>query len=154
MITNKKASFEELYPIIQETVEQGNSFSFCAFGRSMLPYIRNGKDLVVLGPTQNPIKRHDVVFYRRDNGRFVLHRVLKVYPDGSCDLCGDNQFSIEKGIRAHQIIAKLIRVERNGRVILPNSFSSKAFCFFLPLRRFYLHVKSSVKHRILKAFKK
>lgn len=149
MTINKKVRFEELFPIIEETISAGNQFSFCAFGKSMLPFIRDGKDTVTLGPVVGDVKSGDVIFYRRDNKQFVLHRVIRVREDGTCDLCGDNQYIIEKGVRPDQIIAILVRLERNGKEIRLHSPSVRIRRFFLPLRRFILHVKSAVKRRIL-----
>lgn len=154
MTISKKVRFEDLFPIIEETVSKGNQFSFCAFGISMLPYIRNGKDLVTLGPVEKDLKANDIVFYRRPNGQFVLHRIIRTRPDGSFDLCGDNQYSIEKGVLRSQVIAKFISLERNGKIIRPKDFSSRIWCFFLPLRRFMIHVKSSLSYRVQKLIKK
>lgn len=154
MITHKKVRFEDLFPIIQEKISSGDSFTFCAFGVSMLPFIRNGKDLVTLGPIHDALSKNDIIFYRRENGQFVLHRIVKVCADGSYNLCGDNQFRIEKGIRKSQIIAKLDRLERNGKEISSDSLFSKIWCFFLPIRRFILHVKRSVMNRVKKRFQK
>ncbi len=153
MITGKKVRFEDLFPIIEETIKRGQSFSFCAFGNSMLPFIRNGKDTVTLGPVVGTLTKNDVIFYRRENGQFVLHRIVKVCPDGSFSLCGDNQFRIERGIRTHQIIAKLNRLERDGKEVPLQAFSLRLWVFFLPLRRLLLHIKSGVFSRIKRLFK-
>ena len=153
MITDKKVRFEDLFPIIDATVKGGNSFSFCAFGNSMLPFIRNGKDTVTLGPVRGQLAKNDVIFYRRENGQFVLHRIVEVCRDGSFSLCGDNQFRIERGILKHQIIAKLEKLEREGKEVPLSSFSARLWYSFLPLRRRLLHIKSSVPLRIKKLFK-
>lgn len=154
MITGKKVRFEELFPIIEETIKKGNSFSFCAFGCSMLPFIRNGKDTVTLGPVREPLAKNDIIFYRRENGQFVLHRIVKVCPDGSFSLCGDNQYSIEKGITCDRIIARLDRLQRNGKDVALNSPAVFLWCRYLPLRRWILHGKSAIIHRIKRLFKK
>ncbi|MBE6712629.1 MAG: hypothetical protein E7580_03790 [Ruminococcaceae bacterium] len=154
MKANKKVRFEELYPIIEETLARGDRFSFCAFGVSMLPYIRNGKDVVTLGPVTDEYKPFDIIFYRRESGQFVLHRIVRVCSDGTFDLCGDNQFRIEKGIKREQIIAKLVGLERNGKNIDLSSAMTRIWCFFLPVRRFFLHLKSAAKYRIQKLIKK
>lgn len=154
MLTGKKVRFEDLFPIIEETLGKGKNFSFCAFGNSMLPFIRNGKDTVTLGPINAPLAKNDVIFYRRKNGQFVLHRIVSARPDGSFYLCGDNQFRIEKGIEKHQVIARLIRLERDGKEISLNSLPARFWYFLLPFRRFWLHIKSSGPNRIKRIFKK
>ena len=154
MKINKRVNFEELFPIIEETIKSGNQFTFCAFGISMLPFIRNGKDIVTLGPIKSELKKNDIIFYRRANGQFVLHRIINKASDESFDLCGDNQYYIEKGICTKQIIAKLDCLERNGKQIDLSSFKVRLWCFLLPLRRFLLHVKSAIRWRLRKLFKK
>ena len=154
MTTGKKVRFEELFPIIEDTIQKGNSFSFCAFGSSMLPFIRNGKDLVTLGPVQDSLAKNDIIFYRRKGGQFVLHRIVRVCPDGSFHHCGDNQFRIEKGIAKHQIIAKLERLERDGKNVDLHAFPVQLWCSLLPLRRLLLHIKSAINTRIIRLFKK
>ena len=154
MKINKKVSFEELFPIIEETIKSGNQFTFCAFGISMLPFIRNGKDIVTLGPIESELKENDIIFYRRSNGQFVLHRIVSVRDDEGYDLCGDNQYVIERNIRKEQIIAKLDKLERKGNEIDLSSFKVLLWCSYLPFHRFFLHVKSAIRHRIKKLIKK
>lgn len=154
MKISKKVRFEELYPIIKDTLAKGDTVTFCAFGVSMLPFIRNGKDLVTLGPAEERLSAGDVIFYRRSSGQFVLHRIVKVHPNGVYDLCGDNQYAVEKGICQKQVIGKLVGLQRNGKSISLHSFSSKTWCFFLPTRRFFLHVRSALAYRIKRLLKK
>jgi hypothetical protein len=41
-----------------------------------------------------PPKKYDVIFYRRENGQYVLHRIIKIKKDGY--VCrGDNQTAKE-----------------------------------------------------------
>jgi len=137
------ASFAQLYPLITEAIEKGKSFTFTAFGSSMLPYIRNGKDQVTLSGLSEKPKVGDVIFYRRDNNTFVLHRIIKLEKDFLI-LCGDNQFTHER-VRSSQVIAKLTMIRRNGKPLDPNRFSTRIYVFFLPLRRFCLHVIHFIK---------
>ena len=45
-------------------------------GSSMLPLIRPDRDTVVI--KRRIPKKYDVVLYKRDNGKYILHRVLKI----------------------------------------------------------------------------
>lgn len=47
-------------------------------GISMLPLLRQGRDSVALRRVDSPIRRNDILFYRRPDGSFVLHRVKAV----------------------------------------------------------------------------
>lgn len=59
-------------------------------GDSMLPLIREGRDLLVIEPPEGRLKKYDIAFYRRDSGQYVLHRVLEVR-EHDYVICGDNR---------------------------------------------------------------
>lgn len=147
-MNNQKIAFKALFPIIEEKINLGDSFSFLAFGNSMLPFIKNGKDIVTLSPIKRPILKNDVVFYRRKSGQFVLHRVVRRLDSGEFWLCGDNEFQIEKGIEKEQIIALLTDIKRGKNGLLNIPFISKIYLVFLPLKRSALLFRYKVKNRI------
>ena len=146
-----RASFAELYPFLREAIDGGHSFTFTAFGNSMHPYLRGGSDRVTLSPVRTPLKAGDVVFYRREQGGFVLHRIVRA-EKGTLSLCGDNQYVIERGVSEDQVIAVLTERERGGRKKSPACASARIWVFFLPLRRFFLHAGSFFMRRIKKLF--
>ena len=151
-----KVSFTELYPLIKNAIENGNSFSFVAFGNSMSPFICGGKDKVTLSPIKTPLRKGDIIFYKRSSGIFVLHRITKIC--GDCfELCGDNQFRIEKGIHFNQIIGVLTDIERNNKKINLGSMSAKLWIAYLPLRRFFktfIYLCKRITKKLLHFFKK
>lgn len=82
----------------------------------MLPLIRQGKDSVGLVKPDGRLKKNDIIFYLRDDGHYVLHRIVKV-EDDSYTLCGDNQVMLESGIVDGQIIGVVERVFRGEKEI-------------------------------------
>lgn len=145
-----QVSFDDLYPLIREAISNGNSFSFVAFGNSMYPYIRGGKDKVTLSPVSSELQAGNVVFYKRAGGAFVLHRIIK--KDGNrLVLCGDNQFSLEEGISTNQVIAILSKIEKKSKVYSVNCFNEKIWIAYLPIRRFFKKTVYRFK-RTLKRF--
>ena len=132
-----KVDFATLYPLIRDAIDQGKDFSFTAFGHSMFPYIKGGVDRVFLSPLNKTPKKGDVLFYRRTDGTFVLHRLIKQEND-SLVFCGDNQFVLEKGIKEHQLIARLSKRVRGKRILDVHRLPSRLWVFFLPIRRFVL----------------
>ncbi len=107
---------ETIYPIIKETLDAGNSFTFSPKGTSMLPLIRQGIDVVKISPASRKLRKYDVPLYRRDNGQFVLHRVVAAY--GDCYvMCGDNQCKYEKGITDSHIIGLMTEIIRPDSVV-------------------------------------
>ncbi len=81
----------------------------------MWPLIRTGKDSVRIEPVTGPLKEMDVPLYRRSNGMGVLHRVMKVLPDGYL-MCGDHQWDYEK-ITSDQVVAVMTVLYRKEQEI-------------------------------------
>ncbi len=112
---NTKVSMDELAPLMRECIENGGSFRLTVTGGSMVPTFWPGRDSVVLKKTEK-IKNHDVIFYLRDNGTYVLHRIIGIKKGGFA-LCGDNQHVAEYPIRPDQVMATVIGFYRNGKYI-------------------------------------
>ena len=89
----------ELMPLIEEQLESGQSVRFSPKGVSMLPMLRQGRDQVTLTALHGSPKKYDILLYRRGNGSFVLHRVVKIGNTYTC--IGDNQFVYEKAYEFH-----------------------------------------------------
>ena len=85
-------------------------------GDSMMPLIRQDKDLLVIVPAQGRLKKYDVPLYRRDDGKYVLHRILKVREQDYV-ICGDNRWQKETGITDRHIIGVLTEINRGGKII-------------------------------------
>jgi len=94
---------ETLMPLLMEGLEAGRSVRFSPTGISMRPMLRQGIDSVVLSPIPGRLKKFDLPLYQRDNGQYVLHRVVEAGETYTC--IGDNQFAPETGVRQDQLIA-------------------------------------------------
>ena len=84
-------------------------------GKSMLPLIRGGLDTVALA-SPDDLRAGDVVWYRREDGSEVLHRILCVKGD-TLDLCGDNQIWVEHGVNRTQVLGVMRGFYRGERYI-------------------------------------
>lgn len=89
---------------------------YTCVGTSMLPMLRQRRDLLLIGRPRGPLKKYDVPLYKRDTGKYILHRVVQVRPEGYV-LCGDNQWRRERGVTDRQIIGVLTAFVRDGREI-------------------------------------
>ena len=130
-----KKTFEEL-------LEQDGSFCWTNVGRSMLPLIREGRDVIVIRKRpEGRLKKYDAVLFRRPGvtgrGAYVLHRICRVCPDGTYDIVGDNCIRRES-VKEENILGILTAVRRNGKTIradsLPYLLYSRLSCFLFPLR--------------------
>lgn len=93
---NKVVSIEDIVPLIKEQLNHNGTVRFTPKGNSMLPTLRNNKDSVTLKSPLFPLKKYDIAFYVRDNGQYVLHRIVDIPKDGTYTMRGDNQFVNEK----------------------------------------------------------
>lgn len=125
-------------PLIQEVIDSDGEFRLFPRGTSMLPLLRQGRDSVVLVKCTQAPKKRDIIFYKRPNGQFVLHRILKTSKDGGYILCGDNQTVLEKGITDDMVIALVSAVYKDDKRIDVSSFSNRlyeSFWCIMPLRK-------------------
>ena len=83
-------------------------------GNSMKPTLLDRVSRVRLKAIEDP-KRGDMVLYRRDNGTYVLHRIVKESEDGTFVFCGDAQYQLEKGIRREQMLAVVSDFSRRAK---------------------------------------
>lgn len=128
---------EVLIPELLTLLEQTDSVPLTVTGNSMSPFLIHGRDTVYLSKVTRPLKKGDIIFYRRTSGQYVLHRICRVHPDGY-DLVGDAQTVIEPGIRPEQVLATGNAVRRKGMLLQKGDFWWDFFEGFwlkiLPLR--------------------
>lgn len=111
---NKKIGLRELYPLITEQLDSGGTASFAVHGTSMLPLLRDRKDQVRIKRLDEAPRKYDIIFYRRDNGDFILHRIVGVEPEGF--VCrGDNQTDNEFPVMRENIIGIVTHYNTGGK---------------------------------------
>ena len=146
------ASMDDLVPLFKESLSQGRSVKFKPKGISMLPMLRQDRDTVTLSPITDKLKKYDVVLYRRDNGKYVLHRIVKT--GKTYTMMGDNQFVKEHGIRIDQIIAVVTAFTRDQKEYAMDSATQKIYCRLRYHSRLLRRVYRALKHRAKRIFKK
>ena len=103
----------------EEVLKKNGTLVFTPGGTSMMPLLKHHENPVVLMPVEGRLKKGDVPFYKRENGQYVLHRILKVKRN-SYVTCGDNRYFTESGVTDDQIIGVLECVIRDGERIAPS----------------------------------
>ncbi len=134
-MNKQKFNLSEYDETIREVLESGGEFRIYPSGTSMLPLLREGRDSVSLIKPSGQLKKSDIAFYLRENGAYVLHRVVKS-ENGIYTMCGDNQIALEKGIDHNRVIGVVSRIFRDDKVIDLNSVGYKLYlflwrCFFI-----------------------
>ena len=137
-------------PLFEERLNQGHSVVFMPRGTSMLPMIHQGVDHVTLSPLPPELRKYDLPLYRRDNGQFVLHRILEAGDTYTC--CGDNQFEMECGIRPDQFIGLVTAFTRKGRTVSVEDPRYRFYCRFWHCTRPVRHFKRRVCGKLRRIF--
>lgn len=123
----------DMMPLIRERLAAGQSVRIYPRGTSMLPMLEEGRDSVVLSPLPERLKKYDLPLYQRENGQFVLHRVVRAGDTYTC--MGDNQFVMESGLTHDQMIALVSSFCRKGREYRSDALSYRLYrCFWFHTR--------------------
>ena len=133
---SKSVHLYELSDAMRVVLENGGEVSFVTGGVSMLPLLRNRMDTAFLHKPVDPIRRGDVIFYRMDNGKYILHRVVGRRKDGFVTR-GDNLRVKEYSVREDQVIAVLTAVRRGDKLIPMRSVRNRLYVWGLPLVRLF-----------------
>ena len=114
---------------IEEYIQNHGQLIITPVGVSMWPMLRGNRDTVLLVKPNGRLKKYDLPVYKRDNGSFIMHRVLEVHPD-SYTVCGDHQVNPEYGIRDEQIIAVVKGFYRDEKYISSEDKHYMRYCRF------------------------
>lgn len=117
------AEYDEL---IREVLSSGGEFRLYPHGTSMLPLIRQGADSVALRSLDRPPRKYDILFYQRQDGSYILHRV-KAVTDKGLILWGDNHTMLEYGVTEAMIIGCAARIFRGEKELNCQSIPYRAY---------------------------
>ena len=117
---------------IEQFLEQNGTLIYANTGRSMLPLLREGKDLfTVKKKGEERCRKLDVVLYKTSQSRYVLHRIIKVR-ENDYVILGDN-------------CVNMTAYTRGRKTKSTDSFSYRLYSVlwnaWRPLRRFLKKIK-------------
>lgn len=128
-------------------------------GDSMMPLLREHKDIIVIRKITEPLKKNDAVLFKRPNGAYVLHRIIKVCGLGQYCIAGDNRYFSEI-IPEEWIIGILSEVIKDGRHISVDSDEYRSYLKKIPRHRLKLkiqyykcEIKTNIKNAIRRIIK-
>ena len=113
---------------LEAILQMGKDVPLNITGNSMAPFLRHDRDQVLLRTCTAPIRRGDILLYKRPNGQYILHRVVKVKRDHLW-MAGDAQHILEQ-VSPDWVIARAVKARRNGKWLTPKS----------PVWQFYRHL--------------
>ncbi len=125
--------------------ESGHTVSTAISGGSMLPFLAPGRDFAILKKPVSPLKKGDIVLFRRPDGSYILHRIRHIKKEGYY-LIGDSQNITEGPVEKKQIVAVAVSVRRKGKLITPKSFVWKFYSVLwlriIPLRHLIFRIRA------------
>lgn len=149
-IERKIVDIHEYMPVLKDILSQGRSVHFIVTGSSMSPFLSHERDSVIISPPGKTLKTGDIVFYQRDSGQYVMHRICKIKKDGLY-LIGDGQTENEGPIRRDQVFGQIRTVFRNGKKITEGdlvwNFFSRIWIHIIPCRPFFIRMAAWFSRR-------
>ena len=116
----------------EEELQTSGKLAFTNVGASMLPLLREGKDVMII-ERADTYRRLDAVLFRRPGvkgrGAYVLHRILKVRRDGSYWIVGDNELTGEN-VQRENVLGVLTGIHRDGRLIRVTDLTYRLYVWF------------------------
>lgn len=144
---------EVFLPQVVALLQEGHTATLPLRGRSMRPFLEDGRDKALLQVIEEP-KVGDAVLAEIAKGHFVLHRIIAI--EGNyVTLRGDGNLS-EEHCRLEDVRAKVIGFYRKGRSKLDSTDGRKWRIYswwwtrLFPIRRYLLfalhpHVPARLK---------
>lgn len=144
---NARYSINELMPLIKEYISAGTDVRLHVSGISMTPILHDKRDTVVLSKPDK-IKKYDIVLHQRENGQYIMHRIIKKRGD-VLTIAGDFEIEKEYPVYTDAVIAKVISFVRNGKSYTPNDFVIRLYSFIwvliFPFRYMVLNLLNRVR---------
>lgn len=151
----KKVKAANMFPLILEIIDNGQSTKIPVSGESMNPFLRDGIDSVEFTKGSfEQLSWGDIVVVQRTDGYYVMHRIYKKEKD-CFFLVGDAQQWIEGPIYPKQLVAVVTAIWREDkRIFCSNRWWRLLSGLWLHLRPFrYFILKAHRKMGKLVAFK-
>ena len=127
--------------MLRDLVNEGKECRLLISGSSMAPFLVHERDSILFSKPDRELRRGDMVFYQRDNGQYVMHRILHVRPEGLY-IIGDAQTEVEGPVKPEQVFALVTKVNRKGKWVGPGNFwwwfFSTVWLRLFPVRRLIL----------------
>ena len=128
----------------EELLEKNGYLVYSTVGLSMMPLLRQRRDIVeIRAKGSERFRKYDVVLYKQGS-QYVLHRILKVNPKDYV-IAGDHNFFREYGITDDDILGVMTRIIRDGKEVRMDNKLYRCYvhlwCDFYPVRAAILRAK-------------
>ena len=148
---------QEYMKVVRSILEEGKEVPLVVTGNSMMPFLIDRRDQVLIKRIERPLKKGDIAFFQRENGQYIMHRIHFMRKD---DRTGENQFyfigdgqkNIEGPIKETQIFGVITGVLRKGKYLDEHTFTWRFFKniwrYVIPFRSLIIKIYSLFKNKI------
>ena len=144
-IIQNKLFFKE----VASRIAHGERVTIRVKGNSMLPFVRDVKDKVVLeSPTQQSFQKGRLLLVQMPSKSYLLHRVEKIDNHTQITLRGDGNLSIAETCTTGDVIAEATTVVRSGKEIQVGSLQWNLFRYLWPSNPFLRRVGLGVYRQV------
>ena len=122
-------------------IAEGKDVEILAKGESMYPFLRHGKDSVILRRADN-LQLYDIVLAKTGN-EYVLHRIIKIEDNDNIILMGDGNIHDTETVTRTDICAVVTIIARNrgkGKEIDNERNMAIMWRRLLPIRKYLLRM--------------
>ena len=142
---------QEYMKVVRSILEEGKEVPLVVTGNSMMPFLIDRRDQVLIKRIERPLKKGDIAFFQRENGQYIMHRIHCIRKDNRTGenqfyFSGDGQKSIEGPIKENQVFGVITEVLRKGKHLDEHTFTWKFFqniwCYVIPFRMLLIRIYS------------
>lgn len=109
-------------------------------GHSMQPLVRKMRDIVTILPVSRPLRKGDIVLFRRADGVYVVHRLIRIEKDAVQTL-GDNCPRPDAPLPISEVLGIVTHVQRGKRTLHVDTpswrWAGRLWSAILPVRNCY-----------------
>ena len=136
----------------EDILEKDGNLFFTNVGFSMYPLIKEREDILHIQKS-DVYTRGDIILYKTNDGRYILHRIIKIKKD-TLITAGDYNYFLDKPIGRSMVLGILISIKKkDGRIIvLKNEKKMRRFfyTYFIYIRMPIQYVLSKLHLRKIK----
>ena len=114
MNTNIKVSLDSIFTVMEEMLSLGKEVTFATNGDSMRPLLLSGESVTLKRFLR--YKKGDVILFRKNNGNFVLHRIIKI-KNNTVFTQGDALISRDEPFDKERIIGKAVAFIKKDKTV-------------------------------------
>ena len=128
---------EGFFQTAQQVLAEGKGVVFVPKGNSMLPFIKGGRDSVVLSPLTRPPEVGNIILAKIGT-KYFLHRIIELRGN-EVSLMGDGNLHGKEHCMITDMIGIVTEIRKeNGKVVIPGK--GKFWRIVRPFRRYLLAI--------------